>query len=236
MREFIRAYGRLAGLFAAAALVLSFLTGILARNPLGTVILRAVLLAVLFAGMGIGLQLVVRRFLPGLGDGKAPRDGQAPRGGEADEAAASGSRVDIVLPEENPLVGAAGASPGGAELLDEDLGEPGSPGLDVGPGPGSDVDTLAPAEPAGAETPVEAEGTLEPAGDQQGQAAGDLDSLPDIGGLEQIPAGKGPRARPARKSFSGAAVDEALRRMVEDEDRPTLARAIQTMVKRDEKG
>jgi hypothetical protein len=231
MKEFIRAYGKLAGLFAAAALVLSFLTGILARNPIGTVILRAVLLAVLFAGVGIGLQVVVRRFLPGLGDGKATP------GGDADEAPASGSQVDIVLPEENPLAGAAHASPApdGAALLEEDLGEAG-PGGELGPG--TDGDTLSPIGPDGAETPAEAEGTLEPEADQQGPspAAGGLDSLPDIGGLEQPPAGRGPRSRPARKSFSGAAVDEALRRMVEDEDRPTLARAVQTMVKRDEKG
>ena len=72
MKEFIRAYGKLAGLFAAAALVLSFLTGILARNPIGTVILRAVLLAVLFGGLGVGLQFVVKRFLPELGRDGCP--------------------------------------------------------------------------------------------------------------------------------------------------------------------
>jgi hypothetical protein len=140
-------------------------------------------------------------------------------------------------PEKTQLTGPAHPPPApeGAALLEEDLGEV---GLEGELGPGTDGDTLSPIGPAGAETPADAEGTLEPEADQQGPApaAGGLDSLPDIGGLEQPPAGRGPRTRPARKSFSGAAVDEALRRMVEDEDRPTLARAVQTMVKRDEKG
>ena len=66
-------------------------------------------------------------------------------------------------------------------------------------------------------------------------ASGGLDALPDIEGLESAPPRQG-RARSTRTSFSGAAVDEALRRMVEEEDPSTLARAVHTVVKRDEKG
>ncbi len=233
MREFIRAYGKLAGLFAAAALVLSFLTGIVARNPIGTVILRAVLLALLFGGLGVGLQFVVRRFLPGLGVGTPPGVGAPPNDGAEGEAAASGSQVDIVLPEENPLAAGGAAAPDGS--LEESGAVAVEDGLEAA---GDEGEAVLLGEPGPTGEPTGPGGTLEAAGEQPGRRTpgGELDALPDIGGLEQAPQRKAGRTRPARASFSGAAADEALRRMVEDEDPATLARAIHTVVKREEKG
>jgi hypothetical protein len=247
MREFIRTYGKLAGLFAAAALVLSFLTGILARNPIGTVLLRALLLAVLFGGLGIGLQFVVRRYLAGLG-GEAPAET-----GRVEEG---GSRIDIVLPEENPLVGdnasgtsevpadleaAPGDSAGAGEAdaagsIENPVGagdfggDDGAEGAEEAPGA---MEALLPGEDPGGAADA-AGGPTGPARAGQGAGRG-VDVLPDIAGLEPAEGSRG-RGRVPRKSFSGAAVDEALRRMVEDEDPATMARAVHTIVKRDEKG
>jgi hypothetical protein len=241
MREFIRTYGKLAGLFAAAALVLSFLTGILARNPIGTVFVRAFLLAVLFGGLGIGLQFVVRRFLAGPG-------GEAPAGTERAEEA--GSRIDIVLPEENPLVGdgisgapdvpaeleaepadSAGAGEAAVEESIESAdGAGGADGADEAPGA---MEALVPGEDLGGAADA-AGGPIGPARAGQGAGRG-VDVLPDIAGLEPAEGSRG-RGRAPRKSFSGGAVDAALRRMVEDEDPATMARAVHTIVKRDEKG
>jgi hypothetical protein len=234
MKEFIRSNGKVAGLFAAAALVLSFLTGILRGNPIGTVVLRAVLLAVVFGGLGIGLQLVVRRFLPELAGGASARPADAPPDGE-DSGTADGPRVvDIVLPEENPILagnrGVAAEPSGSSEVeeleLQEDLGE--ASGLDP-VGEALPTDAVGPgAGPAAAE-PESVTATSGPAG------MSGLDALPDIGSLEPSGPRQG-RSRLARTSLSGAAADEARRSMAEDEDPSTLARAVRTVLKRDEKG
>ncbi len=209
MREFIRTYGKLAGLFAAAALVLSFLTGIVARNPIGTVILRAVLLAVLFGGLGVGLQFVVRRFLSQL-SGQPDADSAG--------AAETGSRVDIVLPEENPLAGPGEEAMASPELVGDasiDLeSEPGSVETAEGVGGAGDAEGIGGAEGAGREgaedalplgedidgAPAGAAGA--PSGTVRAGrgAGGGLDSLPDIAGLEPAEAGRARSRTPARRS------------------------------------
>ena len=47
-----------------AALVLSFLTGIIAGIPVGTVVLRAFIAMVLFTGIGYGAVTVLKKFVP----------------------------------------------------------------------------------------------------------------------------------------------------------------------------
>jgi hypothetical protein len=224
MREFIRTYGKLAGLFAAAALVLSLLTGLLARNPFGTVLLRAVLAAVVFGGLAVGLQYVVRRFLPELtGEASAQAGGEGQPDGK-------GRTVDIVLPEENPLVAGAGSSPAGEERqeptaaeLEGELEEAGA-GLDT-PGDAPFADAVPEGEDGGRSRPEQPAST----------AGGGRDGLPDISDLEQ-PAARPGRSRLPRTSFSGAAIDEIERTLTRDIDPSTHARAIRTLLKRDEKG
>jgi len=229
MREFIRTYGKLAGLFAAAAFVFSFVTGIVARNPVGTIILRAVLLAALFCGLGVGLQFVVRKFLPELtGAPAAAPDERAP--GSAVNAPGMGAVVDIVLPEENPLeagqrpVEASGEPAGEAELEEalEEAAEERTAVLE------ESVDG-SPVE----ETPASVEPSFE--SPKQSGSPGELDALPDIGSLE--PSGPAPgRPRAGRRTGTGASPEEAMRSLASQEDPSTLARAIRTVLKREEKG
>jgi hypothetical protein len=237
--HFLRTYGKLAGLFAAAAFVLSFVTGIAARNSVATIVLRAVLLAVLFSGLGVGLQFVVKKFLPELsGAPGAPADERPP-----------GSSIDIVLPEESPL---------GAERVEEaapaDAGEGGEAGevQEVGDEAGP-VETLeeagdqgtaiseeptdvSQAEESGAPAPPDQPvvGTAEQASQNPRQSSS-LDALPDIGSLEAS-GPTGTRSRASRRVGRGASAEEAMRSLAVQEDPSTLARAIRTVLKREEKG
>ena len=53
-----------AAVFAAAALVLSFVTGIAAGNKLASALVTSVILALVFAAIGYGAVVVLRRFVP----------------------------------------------------------------------------------------------------------------------------------------------------------------------------
>jgi hypothetical protein len=119
VKDALREYGRTVAIFAAAGLVLSLLVGVLAGNPFGIILLRALVFAVLFGGVGAGMQFVVRRFLPGL-SGTEPSADVSPDGSvrpEDADARAEGSTIDIVLPEEPMPSDEAGAA--AAEPLEE---------------------------------------------------------------------------------------------------------------------
>ena len=231
MRDFIRAYGRLAGLFAAAAFVLSSVTGIVARNAVGTIALRAVLLAVVFCGLGVGLQFVVKKFLPELtGAPVAPAGERAP-----------GSTIDIVLPEESPL-GAGRAddasspeAPFEAALTREQeeeagpvesLEEAGDQGIAV---PEAPTDVSEVEESAAVAAPDQ------PVRETVSQHSSSVDALPDIGSLEALGPAPG-RSRAPRRAGSGASAEQAMRSLAVQEDPSTLARAIRTVLKREDKG
>jgi hypothetical protein len=243
MREFIRTYGKHAGLFAAAAFVLSFVTGIVARNAVGTIVLRAVLLAALFCGLGVGLQFVVRKFLPEL-TGAPPAAPGERASGSGVNVPGTGAVVDIVLPEENPLeagraiggiTGEGVAEPAGEAGLEEALEEAAEERTAVleEPGDGSPAEeTPSSVEPA--ESVAEASEPSLESPKQSGSPRG-LDALPDIGSLEASgPAPGRPRAR--RRTGTGASPEEAMRSLASQEDPSTLARAIRTVLKREEKG
>ena len=240
MRDFIGTYGKLAGLFAGAAFVLSFVTGIAARNPVGTIILRAVLLAALFCGLGVGLQFVVRKFLPELtGAPAAAPDEPAP--GSRVNAPGMGTVVDIVLPEENPLEAgrAAGVVPGGPFV--EASGEPaGEAELEEALEEAAEERTAVLQESVDGSPVEEMPASVEPAEPsleslKQSGSPGGLDALPDIGSLEASGPVPG-RPRTGRRAGTGASPGEAMRSRAIQEDPSTLARAVRTVLKREEKG
>jgi hypothetical protein len=214
VKDALREYGRTVAIFASAGLVLSLLVGLLARNPFGVMLLRAVLFAILFGGVGAGMQYVVRRFLPEITGGEA-----APSEG-ADDAAAkpAGSTIDIVLPEELPA--AEGAPEARGEAL-EDL--PGTVEAEAA----APVEELESAEggPGTDEAPAQNPG--EPVG-----GGGGLDALPDIG-----PVGTDGSAARSPTRFPGARAKpaNATRDVLEREDPASLARAVRTVLKREER-
>jgi len=232
VKEVLREYGRTVGIFAAAGLVLSLLVGFLARNPFGVIVLRALLFAIAFGAVGALLQYVARRFLPELfgGGERAGRDG-----GPADDAAAArpeGSTIDIVLPEE-PL-----PVPEGKDEILEEL-----PGTGDAAGTAA-VEELEAAEPAAAS----GDGTAPNAGSPR--ARDGLDALPDIAPLgrtaEDAREGRrgasrfaDERARPldglAGAASTRARATDVTRDVLEHEDPASLARAVRTVLKREER-
>jgi len=276
VKDFVREYGKVAGIFAAGAFLLSLLIGLVSRNPFGAAFLRALLLALLFGGLGAGFRFVVKTYLPEL----AGAEGAARQGEKSETKDGRGGRVDIVLPEERPPSRQRARSREGSSLEDSPLGafsQGGEPGEvsdeDAGTRVESGVmDSLA--EELEEELPGAAEGSGEAAGnggislgddeltgaggaafsaaapddsaeqdaraDKGGSRRGrrgsdaDADSLPDISNLE-ILTDRGAGA-PGAPGAGEETPEDAVRGAVSGQDPATLARAIRTVLKRDEKG
>jgi hypothetical protein len=240
VRDLIRENWKIAAVSAGAAFLLSLPVGLIAGNPFGTVILRALLLAVCFAGFGVGLRFVVKKFLPELAGGSPEVQTAA-----EPERDSRGTKIDIVLPEEGlpgrdpdleadhgsdvrmdaPLTAADGAAEPGAE--DESLTELASEL--------AEEELESPAPGAASEGERESKGGL---GEDLGslareQSEGGLDSLPDISTLEvAAESGTGAREPGSRRTSP----TDAMRGAVSGQDPATIARAIRTVLKRDEKG
>ena len=234
MKDALREYGKTVAIFAAAGLVLSLLVGLLAGNPFGAMIVRAILFAILFGGVGAGMQYVVRRYLPELAGRKASQ--AAGGGGGEAEVRPEGSTIDIVLPEEPPPVGAAADER--AEPLEE------LPGSGEG---ASAVEELDGAELAADAAPPPTPAPAVPEG-QPVRAKGGLDALPDIGPMsgDAAPGSSRSGARfadafsrtpDARTRPAGvrAKPADASREVLEKQDPAMLARGLRTMLKRDER-
>ncbi len=240
MRDFVRESWKIAAAFAVGAFLLSLLIGLLTRNPFGVVLLRALLLALLFAGFGAGLRFTVRTWLPEL----AGQPG--PSGTDARPPAADvrGSKVDIVVGDDD-------ARPGREAY--ESAEEVPSSGPDATPGearPAGFDESATNAEAAALgelteelsaaeDTPV-AEAVEGDRGEEPSELPGAsvLDSLPDIElqGESTGTAKTGAKGRRPRAGASGITPSDAVRESVARQDPATLARALRTVLKKDEKG
>ena len=281
MRDFVREYGKMAGFFAVGAFLLSLLIGLVSRNPFGVALLRALLLAAVFAGLGAGIRFVVKTYLPELAGAGSP----SADGGKSETKDGRGGRVDIVLPEERPSMRPPTRGGEGSSLEDSPLGSFRDVDDEVTPGEsaGAAVDAEV-MENLAEELEEELPGVVErddPLGgdeislgdDELGMRGGgsssadtgvsarsaedgertekvdrggsrrnrrgsdaDADSLPDISNLE-ILTDRGAGAPGARPGGAGEETPEdAVRGAVSGQDPATLARAIRTVLKRDEKG
>jgi hypothetical protein len=254
VKDFMREYGRPAAIFAAAAFVMSFFVGLLSRNPFGTVLLRALALAVVFGAIGIGIMFVVKKYLPELAGGVER---------QASKPVPESHSIDITLQEERPGGPGDGAGVEPEELAEaqgpeeaeegqllEEAGEAaeavhGEPFAVGKPGTETDQeyelserDAVVDAAPPGEQAAVE---TLEPAGPAAAKkAAGGgtpgLEALPDFGDLgtgggsaRVEGAARMERRRPTRPS-------DAARGDLGQESPESLAKAIRTVIKRDERG
>ena len=112
VKDFVRDVWKVAAACASGAFFLSLVIGLFAGNPFGVVFFRALLLAVLFAGLGAGLRFVVKAYLPGLvasapspagSDEGRSRAGMAGQSGPDTSAEHRGAAVDIVLQDDDGL-------------------------------------------------------------------------------------------------------------------------------------
>jgi hypothetical protein len=254
------------------ASVISLLAGLIRGNPFGIIILRLLISAILFGGLALAAILVLKRFVPELGQVVSP------------EAAKRKPGVDILLPEENPHE-AAGV-PSGAEAGDMiETEQPGWAEGGAGPPDLPEDGTLLPdGEPAGetdsawtaarpgvAEDGAESEdaGGLEarPAdgipveegvfsadgaeGEARGGEVADGEVPGDAGGPLEIaseleafsPASAGVDILPDIDRLGSGFVPQGVKpvthkvsQAVRDQDPESLAKAVRTFLKKDQKG
>jgi hypothetical protein len=245
---------RLLAGFAIAGGVISILAGLAGRNPFGTILLRMLVSAAIFSGLGLGLSFLLRRYFPDLLRGGPPR--KQPEG----------NQVDIVIDEDLPLepdsllgpepgadtAGAdtaradtAGAEPGTEadagslgtlEEIPEEAPEAegerrgaarrgGAPGSTGTAEPGADTASADTAGSGADEPPGELE--LDSEDFSVAPATGRPDTLPD---MDQLDVSE-PTEAPAK---SGEATRSRARELAEGQDPSELAKAVRTFLRKDQ--
>jgi hypothetical protein len=211
---------------AVAGALISLIAGLAGGNPLGVILLRLVLSAAACAGLGVAVQLLLRRFVPEVLGTRAA----SPAAGPATQPA-----VDIVIdgdlpPVTEPQAEGRAAPDAGAEqadleaLVDEPPGDEGPSAverLEAGPGgaPGAGVPEPGSLEQA----PWEARGQ-------------ELDSLEALSELDQqSPSAGRPAPGPAPTGLREAARAQA-ERVVAGQDPADLAKAVRTFMRKDQEG
>jgi len=258
VKDFVRDVWKIAAACATGAFLLSLAIGLIAGNPFGIAFARGLLCAVLFAGLGVGLRFVVRTYLPELAAAGA-------LAGKTAEAAADhrGAAVDIVLPEDEGL--RRQAYSGTSHPSRASTGEPGEgePVEELGTEQDEDAASQAEAQALGELAEELPGGTESGAPGQRGGVSGgsedeeaveevesedglprsaresteDLDSLPDIAALESSsPDRPGPSMRAPRAPIPGERPADAVKDVLGGQDPSTLARAIRTVLNKEEKG
>jgi hypothetical protein len=261
VKDFVRDVWKIAAGCAAGAFLLSLLIGLISGNPFGVSFFRAFLFAVLFAGLGAGLRTVVKTYLPELSSGGAPAAdspgaggttgrsvdivlpeddglrrqayGGSPRAGRSAEAELGDAEGELEEAADGDSLDEDSPSPAEAQALGE-LGEELAEEL-----PGADSAEARPLRGAGPETegePVEEAETGDELARSARDPAGDLDTLPDIAALEPPSEQRSGSVRSTRMTNPGERPEDAVRTMLSGQDPATLARALRTVLKKDEKG
>lgn len=206
--------------FAAFGAFVSLLAGIIGGNPLGVIVLRLVLSAVVCAGLGLIVNVILKKYLPELS--------ATPASVEVE----TGEEVDIVIDEDIPVEVEAlvqeEAGPEGerteeeAELILDGEGLDGE-GMD---GESAEVKVLPEKvealEPSDEQTLDSTAVPLSPVTDFE-----DLDTLPDI---DQFNPAAEESPTTSKKSRMNAQVEK----VVKDQDPENLARAVRTFMKKDQ--
>jgi len=201
---------KVAAIAGGIAFVLSFLSAVLGGVAFPDLLVRAVIWGIVGAGAAVGGEALIRKFLPELLERTAGDEFEAPK----DRA------VNIVLEEEmeapRPFV----------EEIDEDQPAPSSspPVSAVGDA------ALSAASAQGSASPAEDDGEMPEIGsflDAFKPGSADLDE----GASESEPSGFIPQDEPFNSGSSqGVTMDG------EAQDPKELARAVRTVLKRDEQG
>ena len=219
---------KIPGWAAGAGAVISLAAGLAGGNAFGTILLRAVVSAVLAGALGFGAQHVLRQFLPGFGSGPQ----EAPRA------------VDILIDEEVPV---AGREERGAQATVG--GQPGEePGLSESLEAGLGMEELAAEEaepfaaPAGGLEPgpepsfEPLEQDLEPPGGEEELPAGEsLETLQAPGGEPDDGLG-GVIAAPSRRGLKAEELEAQLDNVTKGQDPASLAKAVRTFLRKDQEG
>jgi hypothetical protein len=214
---------KIPGWAAGAGAVISLAAGLAGGNAFGTILLRAVVSAVLAGALGFGAQHVLRRFLPGFGSGPQ----EAPRA------------VDILIDEEVPF---AGREERGAQATAG--GQPGEePGLSESLEAGLGMEELAAEEAEPFAAPA---GSLEPGPEPSFEPL--EQDLEPPGGEEELAGGEslergepddglgGVIAAPSRRGLKAEELEAQLDNVTKGQDPVSLAKAVRTFLRKDQEG
>jgi hypothetical protein len=232
---------RVSAVFAGAAFILSILIGAIAGVGFGLVLLRAIVGAVAFGIVGAVVSLIIARYLPELGSLLGSTPGQSTE--NKDEI---GKTVNIVLPEEsNDLNYRPSSMEDGIGEYDSDDGEERSLGGDAlveeveelaSGDEGSEDNELTEADEVSERRRFESAGAEEIVSDRETVElleSGD-ESLPDIAGLSGSFTEGPESAVPARDGFGAGPTRGNSSSGIDPGDPETIARALRTVLKRDE--
>ncbi len=197
-------------IFAAGAFFLSVTAGIIGGVSAGVILLRALAGGIIFGGFGYLLQfLLLPKFLPELLES----------GGDSGDTGVhevSGSNVDIVIDDNEPAVDTAAAESRSTEEPDE-FSESGG---DV-PETGVSMEEEAEISSGGASEIVSSEIETGDSGELP-----NIDAFSDVFNSVEVDADKG-------ASLTGAVSVDI---MGQQEDPGTVAKAIRTIMKKDQEG
>jgi len=237
---------RIVGISAAAAFVISLFSGIIGGVGFLTILLRAVLGAVIFAILTGGMYIVLERMIPELFESDMESTGEE----DTEDASTTGGNVDITLGEDaKPLAGAAEnreqppadfAAEAGAddeeggedfveELAEEDSRTPaaaGPSGIAASGGDGSTggEEDDAPAAPASEDT-------------EEAPGAGEVDSLPDLEDFADSFEGVAASQEEGSSGGGlGGASSTGVDVMGDHHDSETVVKAVRTFMKKDQEG
>lgn len=201
---------KLLAVAAGGAFLLSLLVGAIGGVGFGTLLLRALLWALIFGGLAAGIEYALKNFLPELLSAGSAENEQPSEGG-----------VDITLADENPHARnespAAGDDAGAADDIDDFMSET------AGEDDSADTGTVASESRSDGADEVE---ELEEVG-------GPTDSgseLPSFDGVEATFASAEPISAGADSVPSSVDV------LGSDEDPEVVARAVRTLMNKDQEG
>lgn len=245
-----------AGIVAGSAFLVSVLIGLISDVAFLLILLRALLFSVLFFGTFVGIWFLFSRFLPELLSSR-------PQSGSEEEAEAAGSRLDIAVddsfttsggesPPATPPAGASGETGEDVEELEELDSE--ADELETVDGEETGLDRRAEAgytDSGSRESPaVSAEGGRKDSGSKGAVAYAkplvgfdDVDKLPDLDGFSDsfvsgpvLSDGDSSGAARDDELPAGSFAASASGNSGGSFDTKEMVSAIQTMLKRDQKG
>jgi hypothetical protein len=265
VRDFIREYGKIGAIAAGAAFLLSLFVGLFSKNPFGTIFARALLLGILFAALCVAVVFIIKKYLPELFTSSGAERSTAVDEKERrtvdivlPEENPMTSSVDIDLANEMSAEDAEDVESadleemGGAEASErtQEASPVQSPVHSMAAeekvfnvNAGDELSDEMLTDAAGDADMAEEVETIPPAQDDEGAIDGrargglqSLNALPDISDLKNIGSGSAPSAPLSGSISRKKKQEDAARGFIGDEDPETLAKAIRTVMKRDEKG
>jgi len=204
---------------AAVAAVLSFAAGLFGRVAFGPLLMRAILSGIVFGGIATGFELLTRKFLPELFSGSEDVDNN-----RESEEATTGGGVDIIVDEEEPVSFAPQVDFEEAEMHE-----------DADAFIEADRDAGNAEEPEGEAPPEEKQDVESPQEPTAKESSGNgLPSIEDFSGtFEGVSGGA---AGVDSLDSSKARTLEAVDSLGGENDPATMAKAIRSMVQKDQEG